>query len=136
MLKKVVIFVLLAVTCAAFSKSASTAPQFTSNKKPIYVRQGQTFNITLQSNPTTGFSWKWKSTAYDRNLVSLVNQKYVAATDKKLVGAPGYEVWTFRANKTETGRYRVVQVGHIVMDYERPWEKNSALRKTFVVRIK
>lgn len=35
------------------------------------------------------------------------------------MGAPGYEVWEFKA---KAGNYRVVQVGHIVMEYARPWE--------------
>src|SRR3990167_1582548 len=97
MVKKIVIALLLLCQCTVFANTQATHPHkktppaFTSNKAPITVRQGHTFHIILQSNPTTGFSWKLKPTKEDQRLVSLVSQKYVASTDKKLVGAPGYE---------------------------------------------
>ncbi len=132
MLKKLVVAALLFAGFSSFA--AACLPDFTSNKKPIEVKQGQSFVITLQSNPTTGFSWQWKSNKFDQNVVALVDHKYVASKDRKLVGAPGYEIWTFKA-KPISGVHPVTQVGHIVMVYQRPWEKHSGMKKTFVVQV-
>lgn len=131
MLKKIIFTTTLLSSTAIFAQT--TQPVFTDNKTPINVKQNQTFTITLQSNPTTGYSWKWDANKFDRNLVSLVNHKYVAPDNKKMIGAPGYEMWTFQA---KPGNYRVTQVGHIVMEYQRPWEKMPGAKKTFIVHIK
>lgn len=104
---------------------------FTSNKKPLLVLQNQPFDIKLQSNPSTGFSWKL--TSYQKPLVTFVGKKYSAPANKKLMGAPGYETFIFQAKK---GNYRVNQVGHIVLTYARPWTKDGATKKTFIVIVK
>lgn len=131
MLKKTLLSTLLC--CAAISAFASThdTNTFTSNKKPIVVAQNQTFDITLQSNPSTGFSWKLAD--YQKPLVNFIGQKYSAPKNKKLMGAPGFETFTFQAKK---GDYRVNQVGHIVLTYARPWTKDGATKKTFVIVVK
>ncbi|OGT45617.1 MAG: hypothetical protein A3E82_08970 [Gammaproteobacteria bacterium RIFCSPHIGHO2_12_FULL_38_11] len=98
----------------------------------LHVKQNQTFQIELVSNPTTGYSWHWEATKFEENLVTLVSHKYIASTHKKLIGAPGREIWTFKAKK---GNYRVNQVGHITMTYSRPWEKNTPPAKTMTVTI-
>ncbi|MDP1574630.1 MAG: protease inhibitor I42 family protein [Coxiellaceae bacterium] len=133
MLKKLFLttFIVFSVT-TTLAGTTQTIP-FTSNKDPIKVAQNQTFDIVLPSNATTGFSWKWNATQYDQNLVTLVSHKYVAPTNTKMLGAPGYEVWEFKA---KAGNYRVVQVGHIVMEYQRPWEKTLGTKKTFIVHIR
>ncbi|MCX7125118.1 MAG: protease inhibitor I42 family protein [Gammaproteobacteria bacterium] len=132
MLRKILTTVLLTCTVTTFAGTTKTIP-FTSNKTPIKTEQNKTFDILLQSNPTTGYSWKWDATKYAKNLVTLVSHKYVTPENKKLVGAPGYEVWEFKA---KAGNYRVVQVGHIVMEYARPWEKTPGMKKTFIIHIK
>ena len=88
---------------------------------------GDEFSITLESNPTTGYSWQLAQ-PLDEEMVKLVSSEYVPSrTD--LVGAGGEEKWTFLAlNKG---------VVRIVLKYVRPWEKDKppAKEKTFLVRI-
>ena len=132
MFKKVFLIFLIIFSVVSFADD-NVQPVFTDNKNPIKVSQGQTFAITLQSNATTGYSWKWDATTFDQNLVTLVSHKYIAPQNKKMVGAPGYEVWTFKAKPAD---YRVMQMGHIVMEYQRPWEKTPGTTKTFVVHVK
>ncbi|MCX7120471.1 MAG: protease inhibitor I42 family protein [Gammaproteobacteria bacterium] len=133
MLKKLIL--ITSLLCATSTFAATPTPVFVSHKKPLLVTQNQAFQIELKSNPSTGYSWHWHATKGDENLLSLVSHKYSAPTNKKLVGAPGMEIWTFKA---KNGNYAVNQVGHIVMDYARPWEKNTppASRVTFIVIIK
>ena len=130
MFKKIIVLfgLLFCVTTFADEKT----PVFNSPKEKIVVLQKQpTFTITLQSNPTTGFSWKLDK--YDSKLVSFVSQQHVAPKNKKLMGAPGYDVWTFKAIKAN---YRVNQVGHITLVYARPWTKDGATKVTFTVVVK
>lgn len=133
MLKKIFLGFFLLFSASIFAQSS---PVFTDNKTPIKVMQNQTFCITLPSNMTTGYSWKWHSNIFDSRLVSLVGHRYFAP-NTKLVGAPGYEVWTFKANPSKSGQpYAVRQVGHIVMEYQRPWDKTPGKKQVFIVYVK
>src|SRR3989338_3132934 len=129
MLKKI-IFITALLFCATLFANDNTTPQFTTRQKPIVVSQERTFTITLQSNPTTGFSWKLVS--YDKNLMAFVGHRYYPPTNKKLMGAPGYEVWTFQANK---GNYAINVVGHVRMTYARSWEKTKTPLVSFMVVV-
>lgn len=67
---------------------------YTENKCAITVASVQPqFVIQLNSNPTTGYRWFLQQFAHD--LVQPLQHKFIAATDKKLIGAPGVERWTF-----------------------------------------
>lgn len=81
MLRKILTTVLLTCTVTTFAGTTKTIP-FTSNKTPIKTEQNKTFDILLQSNPTTGYSWKWDATKYAKNLVTLVSHKYVTPENK------------------------------------------------------
>ena len=130
MLKKIIMLCTLLFCVTTFA--AEKPPVFNSPKQKIIVSQNQpTFTITLQSNPTTGFSWKLGK--YDSKLVSFVSQQHIAPQNKKLMGAPGYDVWTFKAIKAT---YRVNQVGHITLVYARPWTKDGATKVTFMIVVK
>lgn len=132
MFKKLFFVSTLTLSLCTCSTASNKTPIVTSHKKPIVVSpQNPEFAITEPSNPSTGFSWKLID--YDKNLMTWVSQKYMAAENKKLMGTPGYEVWTFRANKTH---YAVNQVGHIRMQYARPWTKKQATTINFIVIVK
>ena len=127
--KHIGLFVLLCFSTLCFATEKSI--QFSSPNNKIFVsRKNPVFTLTLHSNPTTGFSWAIKS--YDKNLISLVDHKFIAPKNKKLIGAPGYEVWTFKF-KANKGNAAVNPVGHIIMKHRRPWTKNGATTKSFVV---
>lgn len=134
MFKKLLTILTLTLFLCGCATASNKTPIFTSHKKPIIVsQQNPTFTITQQSNPTTGFSWKLIS--YDKNLMTFVSHKYVPPENKKLMGAPGYEVWTFTAVKP-TVPYAVNQVGHIRMEYARPWTQQQVTKRNFVVIVK
>jgi inhibitor of cysteine peptidase len=122
---------------------------FTDPNAPIIVEQSNpTFTITLESNPTTGYSWSLKDKGYDEKLISLVNHKFYPPTNKTLVGAPGYEEWIFKVNpssftasQTTTSQTTTSQTTKttIALVYIRPWEKqiNQNTQPTnFKVEIK
>ena len=139
MLKKIIIISTLLFSVSIFATETTTninkPPIFTPHKTPIIVTQkNPEFTITLKSNRTTGFSWGVKK--IDSKMMTLVCHKYVAPQDKKLVGAPGYEEWTFKAIYPTTYKFAVNQVGHVVMQYARPWTKKEATTTSFVVVLK
>ncbi len=80
----------------------------------IVTNAGTTFQVTLKSNPTTGYSWRLGAKP-DKRLVTLQGSKFIAP-QTKLVGAGGTEIWTFKALKR--GKTK------LSLEYARPWEKN------------
>jgi inhibitor of cysteine peptidase len=109
----------------------ATVNTYTEDKSAIIATAKKPeFIIKLNSNPTTGYGWFLRS--YDSNLVMPVKHVYVAP-DKKLVGAPGYELWTFRI---KPAALVVPQQTMITLVYARPWETESqegAMQKVFTV---
>ena len=96
--------------------------------KPIAVKVGQEFKLTLQYNASTGYQWVLAK-PLDEKLVKLLGTEY-KRLDSKLVGAGGDMVWTFKA--LAEGK---AQIG---LNYVRPWEKGAKPAETtnFVVVIK
>jgi len=90
-------------------------------------KSSPTFTIKLKSNPSTGFSWFL--TKYDHNLIKAVSHKYYAP-DTKLVGAPGYEEWIFKAKPKAL---TVPQITKIQLAYTRPWNLEAYRTVTFKV---
>jgi inhibitor of cysteine peptidase len=82
--------------------------------KPIEVKIGQEFLITLDSNMTTGYQWQLVKPP-DIGIVELLNNEYRAPRNK-IIGAGGQEIWSFKA----------VAPGKTIisMKYVRPWEKD------------
>ena len=60
------------------------------------IKVGETFDIRVPSNPTTGHQWK---VLFDNARLNLVESEYIEAEDKELVGASGEEVFSFEALK-------------------------------------
>ena len=95
--------------------------------EPIKVKAGQKFTIRMTSNPTTGHGWQL-SKALDEKVVQLVTNAYIPP-DSKLMGAGGYEAWTFKA----VGEGQA----DISMKYVRSWEKDQPARtNVFTVIVK
>jgi inhibitor of cysteine peptidase len=95
----------------------------------ILVKKSEpVFTIILQSNPTTGYSWSLKN--YDPNIILPLSRKFYPSTSKGLVGAPGYEKWTFRV---KAGGFTVPQLTSITLIYLRPWEEQGVQTINFKV---
>ena len=117
---KVSLLICLALVCLTNAGAAEP--------KPIKVKAGQEFKLTLHANATTGYQWVLAKPP-DEKLVKLLGSEY-KRLDSKLMGAGGEMVWKFQAlaeGKTE-----------ISLNYLRPWEKGVKPVETtnFVVVIK
>jgi inhibitor of cysteine peptidase len=89
----------------------------------VTMSVGDTLDVVLQSNPSTGYSWNLMSSISP--WLVLANRQYKASSS--LAGAPGFSTYRFVA----------VSPGHcdIVLDYKRVWEKDIPPVKTFAVSV-
>ncbi len=93
------------------------------NGKAIALKKGESFVVALASNPTTGFQWTVVE-PYDENL--LTAEKSYTGTGIG-VGSGGIEMFCFTAiNSGSTP---------LVMNYQRPFDKNVAPIETFKVTV-
>jgi len=129
-LTKLLFLLSLAFSFSANALDNNTDPSvYTEQKTSIFVTPDHPeFAIKLKSNPTTGYSWFLKN--YDSQLIEAENHSY-QATQTHLMGAPGYEIWTF---KVKPQAFAVPQQISLNFVYVRPWEKNQPTKPlTFVV---
>jgi inhibitor of cysteine peptidase len=98
--------------------------------KEVAVAVGDPFTVTLCSNPTTGFQWSESAQISDQTVVQQMDHKSLSPGTKEaggLVGAPGKEVWTFKALKKGTST--------IYLEYGRPWEGGEKGAWTFNLTV-
>lgn len=94
--------------------------------RTLSLKPGDTFRITLQSNPTTGFSWI-ETAEPAPDVICLTEKRFVSAQKQKdFVGVPGRTEFIYKAvgpGETE-----------IRLNYKRSWE-TVAPNKTFILKI-
>jgi predicted secreted protein len=88
----------------------------------VDTKVGETFTISLKSNPTTGFSWQPE---FDSEFLKLVSKDF--KSDSTLPGSPGVEFFEFEAIKQ--GEVKVKMI------YKRPWEPRSLEEQVTLVYI-
>ena len=110
-----VIAVLTGMGCAESSNRSEMAKPktYTSEDNLIRLEVGMEFTISLDSNPTTGYSWDFSS-PLDERLIRLINSSFQPPQTRRK-GAGGKQIWTFQTvARGET---------EIALKYIRPWEK-------------
>ena len=87
------------------------------------VRVGETIEVTLPENASTGYSW-----TVDRLDADIVQQHSAESRNPaKAIGAPGTILFTFEAVKAGTGE--------IALKYWRSWEGDASVSKRFRIRL-
>jgi predicted secreted protein len=143
---------ILLACCGAWPAAAGTVQiNEANNNQAISLNQGQPLELSLQSNPATGFAWSFtaapcasvlkqmshgytpSSSALVPNPVGPVGPFFLAVPAGKVqrppvrvIGAGGTEHWVFQA----VGPGSAV----ISLKYSRPWE-NGAPAKTFTIKV-
>lgn len=72
--------------------------------QPMEVQAGETFEIVIDSNPTTGYHWELIG-ELDTNVVQFVSRDYIQDEPVK-PGSGGVDVWTFQA--VSVGQVQIV----------------------------
>ena len=93
-------FILVLLTACAETPSVIDLDA-ANNGVSLETTSGQTINITLDSNITTGYKWNLV-TEPDAKVLRLLSSQYVepGASNPPVVGAGGKEIWKFQT----TGR--------------------------------
>jgi inhibitor of cysteine peptidase len=122
-MKKIVTLLLsLALVLALTAAAQKSEPLIYNEQKTsiLVTADHPEFSIKLKSNPTTGYSWFLREC--NQRYIEPLKQSYQAPENKKLMGAPGYEIWTFRV-KPEA--FTVPHQKPLRFVYARPWEQND-----------
>lgn len=93
----------------------------------LKVKVGDTFEIALVANTTTGFNWE-NNNAVNKDVIKLEKIDYRStSTTPFIVGVPGENIIIFKAIKNGTAE--------IDLTYMRPWEPNSDLNKKYKLTV-
>ena len=77
------------------AETPNTLPEPTDPTELVTVNAGETFDLVLPSNPSTGYQWDIVP-ELDVNIVEYVEQGYIPE-EPVMPGSGGMDVWTFRA---------------------------------------
>jgi len=117
-------FLALLMTLAACS-SAAVELDAQENGQSVEVASGDKFTITLEGNPTTGYSWEVSE--FDQAVVELVGEPDYK-TDSKMIGSGGVYTFTFKAAAAGTTNLKLI--------YHRSWEEDVEPEKVYEVTLK
>lgn len=95
------------------------------NGSQIEIEQGQILVITLEANPTTGYTWEMIEG--EEQILQQVGE-IEFQPDSKLIGAPGIQ--TLRLEAVNVGKITLKLIYH-----HRPWEENVDPLETFSVQV-
>jgi len=98
--------------------------------KEVEVNIGDSFEVTLCSNPSTGFQWE-EAQISDQTVVEQADHRLISpkAEDDKppAPGTPGQETWTFKALK--------VGESTIYIEYSQSWEGGMKAEWAFELTV-
>ncbi|MBU7027889.1 MAG: protease inhibitor I42 family protein [Theionarchaea archaeon] len=87
------------------------------------VKVNQKFTLSVEANPTTGYTWE---VHVDETMLQLAEKQFDLYSTET-IGGGGTETFTFIPLKTgET---------HVTMQYKRPWEEEAVEEKQIQVVI-
>lgn len=90
----------------SFEEEIAMLQDKTNRTIPEELKIGQTTQISLKENPTTGYSWNVTVT----DGLVIIDDTFVGPDNKRLVGAGGTHIWTLKAtgvgNQSFSGVYR------------------------------
>jgi inhibitor of cysteine peptidase len=113
---------------ALFSGCGTQGTQITDadNGKQITIKSGDVVTVTLESNPTTGYSWQ---------VIEIDNAVLLQDGDPEYKQSPGSESLV-GAGGTETFRFKAIGNGEtsLGLGYMRPWESVPPIQ-TFTIQV-
>ncbi len=119
------LFVLLAA--ALFSQAAFAATKVVTDADKggsVHLKVGDTLEVRLEANPTTGFMWFLKKES--TRLLKLTGQTQTEATEPG-VGRPVFQVFEFLARQPGDGV--------LLLHYVRSWDPPLPNEQQFQIRV-
>jgi inhibitor of cysteine peptidase len=114
-----------AVSCPVPEKAPQTMQLLveTDNDRTVDIRLGETVQVNLPENATTGY--RWAIDHYDEEFIkALATEPHYTAN---ALGSGGEVAFTFQVKKIGTGE--------IVLKHWRHWEGNSSVIARFRIRL-
>jgi inhibitor of cysteine peptidase len=124
--------VVLLTLLIALTTAAACSPQQQEVKagigddgREMQLKKGQTLVVTLEGNPTTGYSWEVAEPLNEQVLRQVGEAEFKAESDR--VGAGGVQILRFEA----------VNAGKTTLElvYHRPWEKDVEPLETYSIQV-
>jgi inhibitor of cysteine peptidase len=113
------------LACAPAPQEVSVDASYSG--KEVELGVGGSLIVTLESSPgSTGFQWELTKIS-DETVLQQVDQRYEPPEDEGMVGAPGKEIWTFKALKKGQSS--------LSMEYSQPWEGGTKAAETFELTV-
>jgi len=97
------------------------------NGREFRIHVGETFQVILPENPTTGYIW----TVYKSGLpnIRLMSKTFSSPREElRVVGRGGTRIFTFKAVKVGTAE--------LILRLRRPWEGDSKFIDSFLIKMK
>jgi predicted secreted protein len=92
------------------------------NPEYINLKEGESFVLSFQANPTTGYQW---IPTYNKSIINLTSHFF--KPDSKTLGTSGLD--TFHFTGVSAGETK------LEFEYKRSWEEKSAERSVFLVKV-
>ena len=116
---KKAVFLILVVSLFSCNNNNETKIDDYAESNYYEVNKNDTFDVSLISNATTGYSWKWVDNQTDKS-VDLVSNTYIPVkVTPGIVGSGGNEIWKFKAIKAGTYILK--------FEYCPSWDLNSSV---------
>ena len=125
-------FIVLLTMLVALTVATGCSPQqqevkasIDDNGREMQLKKGQTLVVTLEGNPTTGYSWEVAGPLDEQVLRQAGEPEFQQESD--LVGAGGVQILRFEA----------VNAGKMTLKliYHRPWEKDVEPLETYSIQV-
>ena len=125
-------FIALLTMLVALTVATGCSPQqqevkasIDDNGREMQLKKGQTLVVTLEGNPTTGYSWEVAEPLSEQVLRQAGEPEFQQESD--LVGAGGVQILRFEA----------VNAGKMTLKliYHRPWEKDVEPLETYSIQV-
>jgi inhibitor of cysteine peptidase len=123
-------FIALLTLLVALTLTTACSPQqevkagIGDDGREMQLKKGQTLVVTLEGNPTTGYSWEVAEPLDEQVLRQVGEAEFKAESD--LVGAGGVQILRFEAVNAGETTLKLV--------YHRPWEKDVEPLETYSIQ--
>ena len=125
-------FVALLILLVALTVATGCSPQqqevkasIADDGREMQLKKGQTLVVTLEANPTTGYSWEVAEPLDEQVLRQAGEPEFKPESD--LVGAGGVQILRFEAVNAGKTTLRLA--------YRRSWEKDVEPLNTFSIQV-